>query len=421
MIGNRRAERPDIVPGLRRSKILQAALIAITLCAAVPPVQASEAHNVQIEVQPLGSALTLLATQTGIQIVYAADLVQGLVAPRLQGAMTPEEALSLVLAHTGLRYEFIDAQTVTITATASLPRQSQQDQQTKRSSSGLRIHGAQLNQTQTMPVANERPSHLPQVTVQARRELERRVRRFVSKVTGSLVSDDAVQLWSTPLCPAIAGLPRSEGEPVFAYLEQTVRALGITLAPIGCRPNLVIVATPQPEALINAMSHRWPWVFHYGSGLQSFLDTARPVRIWYNADLVDEYGVPSDVATLGPGMSGGGAPLMRVRATSPRSDYWSIHQLHTVIAFVDLKRADGFAWRQIVDYVVMTGLTRVDPDANFGDAPTILRLFSATDKDRPTGLTDWDKALLKELYQTSPLLRNQRIDVSLRMAHDIMP
>jgi hypothetical protein len=37
------------------------------------------------------------------------------------------------------------------------------------------------------------------------------------------------------------------------------------------------------------------------------------------------------------------------------------------------------------------------------------------------GLSDWDTALLKELYKTDPYSRSQRIEVSAHMAHDIMP
>jgi hypothetical protein len=37
------------------------------------------------------------------------------------------------------------------------------------------------------------------------------------------------------------------------------------------------------------------------------------------------------------------------------------------------------------------------------------------------GLSGWDTALLRELYKTDVYLRNQRIDVSLHMMHDIMP
>ncbi len=280
---------------------------------------------------------------------------------------------------------------------------------------------------------------LAQITVQARRELAHRVQRFVSKVTGSLVSDDAVPLWHGPLCPAIVGVPRSTGELVLAHMERTMRALGVPLGQIGCRPNFILVVTPQPEVLLRAMRSRWPWVFGHGTDVQPFIDTARPVRIWYNAGgLVDEYFVPAMTVTwgspstgafgLGPVGSGGdvtGATLVvgqhSLPPTSPRSDYWGIRPLASVMAFVDVTRVVGFNLLQITDYVVMTGLTRVNLDANFGDAPTILRLFSASGKDRLAGLSDWDKGLLSELYSSDPYSRLQRIDVSLHLTGEVTP
>jgi hypothetical protein len=282
-------------------------------------------------------------------------------------------------------------------------------------------------------------SPLAQITVRARRELAHRVRRFVSKVTGSLVSDDAVQLWHAPLCPAIVGIPRSTGELVLAHMERTMRGFGVPLGQIGCRPNFIVVVTSQPEALLKAMSTRWPWVFGHGMEVQPFIDTARPVRIWYNAGgLVDEYFVPAMTVTWG-GLSTGGVGLGPAGAdgdvtgaalalgqnslppTSPLSSYWGIRPLASVMAFVDVRRIVGFNLLQITDYVVMAGLTRVNLDANFGDAPTILRLFSATGKDRPVGLSDWDEALLTELYSTDPYSRLQRIDVSLRLSGEVAP
>jgi hypothetical protein len=137
------------------------------------------------------------------------------------------------------------------------------------------------------------PTHaapLGQITVRARRELEHRVQHFVSNVTGSLVSDFAVQLWHDPLCPAIVGVSRSTGELMLAHMERTMRPLGVPLGKTGCRPNFLLVVTSQPEVLLKAMRTRWPRVFdnpsagasHAGAGtdVQSFIDTARPVRIW---------------------------------------------------------------------------------------------------------------------------------------------
>jgi hypothetical protein len=61
-----------------------------------------------------------------------------------------------------------------------------------------------------IPTSEERK--LPQVTVQARRQLERRINEFVRKITNVPFSfQDSLPLWHDPLCFAVAGLPTVEG------------------------------------------------------------------------------------------------------------------------------------------------------------------------------------------------------------------
>lgn len=271
----------------------------------------------------------------------------------------------------------------------------------------------------------------PPLSKQARKELKQQLKSFVSNVTGPLTSYDPVPLWRTPVCPVLAGLPQSEGEPVFAHLERTMRALGMPLGEIGCRPNLQIIVSSQPEESIAAMAKTQPEALGDTGHLQSFISKARPVRVWYNTALAAHTtaalvspatGAPgTGPPGTGLGTSGGSAAITSMDPTAPRFYSSAYHPLVGVIAFVDLKRIEGFDWNQIADYVAMAALTRVNLDSNFGDAPTILRLFSATGTDRPTGLSDWDKALLTELYRTDPQSRSQRLEVSMHMANDIAP
>ncbi len=269
---------------------------------------------------------------------------------------------------------------------------------------------------------------------QNRKQLERELKGFVANVTGSLMSDDPVQLWRMPVCPVLAGLPADQGEQVFAHLERTVRALGIPLGDTGCQPNFQIIVTSQPEPTIDALVKSQPTAFGDRRALQSFINTARPVRIYYSARLIGNGTGAMNMAVLSPttGAPGtgpvgtnveptGGYAGVGMDKTSPRFQAGAEHPLVSVVAVVDLNRVAGFDWGQIADYVAMTGLTRVNLDAKFGDAPTILRLFSAEPKDRPTTLSDWDRALLRELYTTSASERDQRFEVALRMTHDIMP
>ena len=65
---------------------------------------AQEQKSIDIAAQDLGSALRALASQTGAQIVFAADDLKGLKARPVKGAMTTEEAIRRLLEGTGATF-----------------------------------------------------------------------------------------------------------------------------------------------------------------------------------------------------------------------------------------------------------------------------------------------------------------------------
>lgn len=67
-----------------------------------------------IPAQPLEDALMQFATDTNLRLLFTADKVQGLSAPKLDGGMTHAQALSQLLQGSGITYRFVDANTVTI-------------------------------------------------------------------------------------------------------------------------------------------------------------------------------------------------------------------------------------------------------------------------------------------------------------------
>ncbi|MCD9033291.1 TonB-dependent receptor [Luteimonas sp. Y-2-2-4F] len=80
-----------------------------TAAVAAPAAAQTPAQHYAIERQPLGSALNQLAIAADRQIMVAPELVRGLEAPGLSGRYTLDEALSRLLAGTGLSYRESDA------------------------------------------------------------------------------------------------------------------------------------------------------------------------------------------------------------------------------------------------------------------------------------------------------------------------
>ncbi len=64
--------------------------------------------------QPIGKALNEFARQSGIQVVFYSAFERGLISPGLAGKYTPNQALDILLSHSGLRYEYLNKTTVAV-------------------------------------------------------------------------------------------------------------------------------------------------------------------------------------------------------------------------------------------------------------------------------------------------------------------
>lgn len=74
----------------------------------------AQARPIDIAAQGLGNALTALATQSGIQVMFNTDELKGAQAPALRGKLAPEEALRQLLAGSGFTFAGTGQQTYVI-------------------------------------------------------------------------------------------------------------------------------------------------------------------------------------------------------------------------------------------------------------------------------------------------------------------
>jgi hypothetical protein len=260
---------------------------------------------------------------------------------------------------------------------------------------------------------------LDTITVEAQRQRadeQRRVRSFVSAIALAPFQEKLTRWQSqTPICPLVGGLPHDHGEFILARISQIAAAAGAPLAPNFCKPNLYIVVTSDADTLVKEWSKREPYLFADpdGTRIRKFLSSSKPVRVWYNAELFNDEGRPIVINWQT------GLPI------TPSSGYqfrWSeMPGLVSVVILVDSRRAADVSFGQMADYLAMAGLAKVRLDANVGDAPTILQLFSSSGKAPPTGLSPWDESFLKALYHTDQTDRLQLSQVKIAVVHDVAP
>ena len=263
--------------------------------------------------------------------------------------------------------------------------------------------------------ADNPPSPLPEVTVEAARgALEHRVESFVRGITRNpgFPDDKSLVRWNTPICLFAAGLNLEDVKFVLARLSQISASAGAPLARTPCQPNFVIVATSEPDRVLEAWYARNNQLFGNAmpAHIRQFLERShsRPVRVWYNINLGRKAGV----------RNGHFVPSNNRAESSPfvgnaAFDFFSI------VAIIDTNRTEHITLDQLADYVAMVGLTNVNLDADIGSAPSILRLFALSAEHQPSGLSSWDAAFLKALYQSNQTSRTQRFDIVERVIQDI--
>ena len=94
--------------------------IALFLTAAMPVLaeqstaDAEDTARFDLPAASLATSLKALAKQAGLTLSVRPSLVQGKSAPAVQGNYSVEQALELLLRNTGLKYRFVDSDTVTL-------------------------------------------------------------------------------------------------------------------------------------------------------------------------------------------------------------------------------------------------------------------------------------------------------------------
>jgi hypothetical protein len=380
-----------------------------------------------IAAQELGPALQLLARERDFQIVYASEVIGHARTEGASGDLTAEEAVEQLLRGTGLSFRHIGDSTAITIVPAVVPADDS-------SRGDAAIRSAQRSARGAGEVAYTAPSGdfaaLSQVTVEARREaLKQRLNTFISNVTRANAGSqqDPLAVWDSPLCFAIAGLPRDQGEYVLGRLSNAAEAAGAVLAAEQtCRPRFIVVFTAQPEVLLHTWYHQKQTVFNcsFPWPVNEFINMPRPVRVWYNLELrVPLAGLPStaDPAEFVHVLPQGCGRARAAGTTGSHITFPTVPDFSSVLVVVDLNRVEGFKLSQVADYIAMAGLTKINYDAGVADDPTVLNLFSTSGDAVPEGLTDWDRSFLEAIYHTYQYVRGQRGAVVDRMLRAIAP
>jgi hypothetical protein len=282
---------------------------------------------------------------------------------------------------------------------------------------GMLAGSGALAATDTPP-PTDTPAKIESTTVEAARDreaVERRVRAFVNAIVVRPGAESMAR-WEPqiPLCPLVAGMPGTDGEYFLTRISKVAAVSGAPLAPKNCKGNLFVVVTSDPEGVIKGWSKRDVRMFgdetdQGGSKIQQF-NSSSPVRVWYNTEFFNLDGTP-----LGniEGRTNQSARATRIEGNNYRA-------LSSIMVIVDARRLKGVSFGQVAAYAAMVGLVQIHPEANVGDAPSILNLFAGPGK-APPGLTAWDESFLKAAYRTRNTDKAQVAAIKTAMLDDVAP
>ncbi len=116
---------------MKRMAVALAACLLVE-CGIAAGAEPAALITLDIRSQPMGDALNEFARQSGLQIVVEPRAAAGITAPPLSGSFTAGQALERLLAHSGLRYEYLNERTIAVWPhrainTSDAPSQAQGD------------------------------------------------------------------------------------------------------------------------------------------------------------------------------------------------------------------------------------------------------------------------------------------------------
>jgi hypothetical protein len=240
-------------------------------------------------------------------------------------------------------------------------------------------------------------------------ERHKELREFTRAVIRPPRMNQPVAKFAFPVCVTVLGLAREDAKTIAERIRENAEALGVGAdrAP-DCVPTVRVAfmapAAGPPESWLSASS---PQLAHLATYQRDrVLAEVGPVRAWNRIVVRDFEGRP--FANGDPrAWLYGGQPIRPDIEPFSASDPIVTTEITGAAALISREAAHGFTLGQLADYATMRALLGTGPIEAGVPVRTILTLFA--DPAPPEGLTDYDKALVRELYDASRNAKPRRV------------
>ena len=145
---------------------------------------------------------------------------------------------------------------------------------------------------------------------------------FVKSFAAPTVLRDAIARWQVPICPDFEGLAPQYVAVMEARFRTIADEAGAPMKEGGCKPNLSVVFTPQPQAYLDAIHFKNMDVLGY----HGTATVTHPIQAWYVTGIQDNRGSVSldRDGVLVIDDCNGGCQMPTIGSTSGQSPFMSV-------------------------------------------------------------------------------------------------
>jgi hypothetical protein len=265
------------------------------------------------------------------------------------------------------------------------------------------------------------------ITVTGIKDVEAAVSKFVGAMTAPTRVAGKLARWKDGVCPITVGLRPEIAKFVSRKVKDIAAQAG---APVNgkdsCQPNIEIVFTTTPQALLDNIRVMHPVLLGYhdnSAQAERMATVTRPIQSWYSTATQDALGHPQVDSGRSGGISmqvltpeaGGGGPssgpaffTMNMPNASAASvtgnrlgDGLSSGLNHVVIVAEPAKLLE-YEVGTLADYIAMLALSQIQAPETCQDLPSILNLLVPGCSRTASALTSGDMAYLRALYKMTP-------------------
>jgi hypothetical protein len=234
--------------------------------------------------------------------------------------------------------------------------------------------------------------------------------------------------WERRLCPLVLG----QNPHFTAFITQRVKYIALAAGArlnteASCTPNIEIIFTTTPQALMDSVRKDHPLYLGYAdtnAQLEKLATVTRPVQAWYTTETRDANGRRDVDSVLLSDSSGGVMFMPHVYASSGgHINNGMLSGFFHILIVIDSTKMAGQKIVPLADYISMLALTQINSlDACQQQQPSVVNMLAADCDHAQDGVTEFDLAYLQGIYRMSAgrELMFQRNDIASTMADKVI-